>query len=58
MKKKKGESSGYKPFNSNNAQDDPSEGYESSDVLMVANNDVHDRWIMDSGCSFHMTPER
>lgn len=36
-KKKKGEQSSHKNFNSHNTQEDSSDGYESSDVLMVSN---------------------
>ena len=32
------------------------DGYESDDVLVVATNSSDKQWIMDSGCSFHMTP--
>lgn len=34
------------------------EGYESSDVLVVTTNNSDKQWILDSGCSFHMTPNR
>ncbi|KAL0552306.1 hypothetical protein IC582_011414 [Cucumis melo] len=33
-------------------------GYESVEVLMVSHKDIQDAWIMDSGCTFHMTPHR
>ncbi|KAL4031342.1 hypothetical protein IC575_009619 [Cucumis melo] len=33
-------------------------GYESAEVLMVSHRDIQDAWIMDSGCTFHMTPHR
>ncbi|TYK21344.1 retrotransposon protein, putative, Ty1-copia subclass [Cucumis melo var. makuwa] len=33
-------------------------GYESAEVLMVSYRDIQDAWIMDSGCTFHMTPYR
>ena len=32
------------------------DGYESSDVLVVSTKHLDRHWIMDSGCSFHMTP--
>lgn len=34
------------------AQDD----FESSDVLVVSSSDSKKEWIMDSGCTWHMTP--
>ena len=35
-----------------------SQGYESSEVLTVSSNDPREEWIMDSGCTFHMTPNK
>ncbi|KAG8362995.1 hypothetical protein BUALT_BualtUnG0016000 [Buddleja alternifolia] len=35
-----------------------SDGYESADVLTVSNNNSENEWILDSGCTFHMTPNR
>lgn len=32
------------------------DGYESSEVLMVSSSVDNCEWILDSGCSFHMTP--
>ncbi|KAL5555285.1 hypothetical protein UlMin_037521 [Ulmus minor] len=32
------------------------DGYESSNVLVVSTKHLNRHWIMDSGCSFHMTP--
>ncbi|KAL5544596.1 hypothetical protein UlMin_008380 [Ulmus minor] len=32
------------------------DGYESLDVLVVSTKHSDRHWIMDSGCSFHMTP--
>ena len=34
------------------------DGYDSSDMLMVSTSKSHKCWILDSGCSFHMTPNR
>lgn len=34
------------------------EGYESSNVLLVATNSTEKLWILDSGCSFHMIPNK
>lgn len=35
-----------------------SEGYESSDVLVVSTRSSEMEWILDSGCSFHMSPHK
>lgn len=35
-----------------------SDGYESSEVLLVAFSSPNKNWILDSGCSFHMCPTR
>ena len=32
------------------------DGYESDDVLVVATHSSDKQWIMDSVCSFYMTP--
>ncbi|KAK1423937.1 hypothetical protein QVD17_19248 [Tagetes erecta] len=60
LKRKKGDSSSYKSPNSHIAQDDSanSDGYDSADVLCVRNGGSKDQWVMDSGCSYHMTPVR
>ncbi|KAK9054827.1 hypothetical protein SSX86_025906 [Deinandra increscens subsp. villosa] len=56
-KKKKGEYSSHKP-QVNASQDDASDGYDSCDVLMVCDGQDDDKWILDSGCSYHMTPHK
>lgn len=33
-------------------------GYESVKVLMVSDLDIKDEWIMDLGCTFHMSPNK
>jgi len=33
-------------------------GYDNSNALTLCENSVKEMWIMDSGCSFHMTPNR
>ena len=35
-----------------------SDGYESYEVFLVSDFKSEDEWILDSGCSFHMTPNR
>ena len=34
------------------------DGYESAEALMVSEKNPETKWIMDSGCSWHMTPNR
>jgi len=34
------------------------DGYGSSDVLAVTEDSCSDEWNLDSGCSFHMTPNQ
>ena len=34
------------------------DGYDSSKVLVVSTNNTDKNWRMDSGCSFHMTPNK
>lgn len=34
------------------------EGYESAEVLTIAEIEITSDWILDSGCSFHMTPNK
>ena len=33
-------------------------GYKSGEVLMISRHSVDDDWIMDSACTFHLTPRR
>ena len=35
-----------------------SNGFDTADVLSVSSDDPKDQWILDSGCSFHMTPRK
>ncbi|TXG72438.1 hypothetical protein EZV62_001017 [Acer yangbiense] len=35
-----------------------SEGYESADVLIASEMDASKEWVLDSGCTFHMTPNK
>lgn len=47
----------------NKKEDEPhnvnvSEGYESAEMLTVSKTEGSSEWILDSGCSFHMTPNR
>ena len=32
------------------------DGYDLVEVLMVSHKDIHDAWIMNLGCTYHMTP--
>lgn len=34
------------------------DGYESANVLVFATHSSDKQWIMDLGCSFHMTPNK
>ena len=34
------------------------DGYDSADVLAVSAECNGEEWILDSGCSFHMTPNQ
>lgn len=35
-----------------------SDGYESSNVLVASINDSGEEWVLDSRCSFHMSPHK
>ena len=35
-----------------------SDGYKSVEVLAISNMDSEKEWIIDSGCLYHMTPNR
>ena len=35
-----------------------SNGYDSGEVLMTSTTQVDDEWIMDSACTYHMTPRK
>lgn len=34
------------------------DGYESAEILMVSSVNSEKEWILDSGCTFHMTPNK
>ena len=34
------------------------DGYESAEVLVVSTSETERKWILDSRCSFHMTPNK
>lgn len=42
----------------NNVSANVLEGYESAEVLMVSGSNDIKEWIMDSGCTFHMSPHK
>lgn len=46
------------PYKENKNSANLHEGYESAEVLMITDKDNTDEWILDSGCTFHMTPYR
>lgn len=33
-------------------------GYDSADVLCISNEKIDQSWVLDSGCSFHVTPNK
>ena len=35
-----------------------SDAYESSDALVASSMDSRSEWVMDSGCSFYMSPNK
>ena len=37
---------------------DADSGYESADVLVASNVDSGQEWVLDSGCTFHMCPNK
>ncbi|KAH9651061.1 hypothetical protein KPL70_026606 [Citrus sinensis] len=40
------------------ASDDGSDGYQSADLLVASNSNTKGQWVIDSGCSFHLCPEK
>ncbi|TYK10877.1 Retrovirus-related Pol polyprotein from transposon TNT 1-94 [Cucumis melo var. makuwa] len=46
---------GYNSAEITDGYDSAKTGYESAEVLMVSHRDIQDAWIMDLGCTFHMT---
>lgn len=54
-KKKKSDGNGFKSHTNHVAPDDSSDGYDSADVLIVSTHEDKEKWVMDSGCSYHMT---
>ncbi|KAA0046503.1 Retrovirus-related Pol polyprotein from transposon TNT 1-94 [Cucumis melo var. makuwa] len=49
---------GYNSAKITDGYDSTETGYESAEVLMVSHRDIQDAWITDSGCTYHMTPNR
>ncbi|KAH9781781.1 hypothetical protein KPL71_008610 [Citrus sinensis] len=33
-------------------------GYQSADLLVASNGKIKGQWVLDSGCSFHMSPDK
>lgn len=56
-KRKKGDAS-HSSKSSFAPKDDLSDGYESSHVMNVSVEPGKDGWILNLGCSFHMTPKK
>ncbi|KAH9659867.1 hypothetical protein KPL70_024018 [Citrus sinensis] len=40
------------------ASDDGSDGYQSADLLVASNINTKGQWVIDSGCSFHLCPDK
>ncbi|KAH9668944.1 hypothetical protein KPL70_021590 [Citrus sinensis] len=40
------------------ASDDGSDGYQSADLLVASNSNTKGQWVIDSGCSFHLCPDK
>ena len=34
------------------------EGYDNTNIMCVSNVKIKPEWVLDSGCSFHMYPEK
>ncbi|KAK9080130.1 hypothetical protein SSX86_001805 [Deinandra increscens subsp. villosa] len=56
--RKRKQDKGFKKSSQYASDQEESEGYESADVLVVDTIKNNEAWILDSGCSFHMTPNR
>ena len=46
--------------NGNNAvaSEDSDEGYDSAGVLVASNMQTEGKWVLDSGCTYHMCPHK
>ncbi|KAH9801638.1 hypothetical protein KPL71_001098 [Citrus sinensis] len=41
------------------ASDESSDGgYQSADLLVASNGKIEGQWVLDTGCSFHMSPDK
>ncbi|KAH9681558.1 CCHC-type domain-containing protein [Citrus sinensis] len=40
------------------AVDDGSDGYQNADLLAASNSNTKGQWVIDSGCSFHLCPDK
>ena len=54
-----------KPKDANNrngnaavASEDSDEGYDSAGVLVASNMETEGKWVLDSGCTYHMCPHK
>ncbi|TYK09561.1 Retrovirus-related Pol polyprotein from transposon TNT 1-94 [Cucumis melo var. makuwa] len=57
-KSKEASSSKHANSKANDTDEYDSTGYDSVEVLMVSHKDIQNAWIMDSGCTHHMTPNQ
>ncbi|KAD4178102.1 hypothetical protein E3N88_26693 [Mikania micrantha] len=55
LKKRKNDFNGNKQSSNYTQSDDQSDGYDSCEVLMATDAISGEGWVLDSGCSFHMT---
>ncbi|GJV94172.1 retrovirus-related pol polyprotein from transposon TNT 1-94 [Tanacetum coccineum] len=58
LKRNKKKSTSFVKKNAGQGSGMHSEGYDNGDLLMAVSEERFLVWIMDSGCSFHMTPRR
>ncbi|KAH9762289.1 hypothetical protein KPL70_000762 [Citrus sinensis] len=39
-------------------EDSSDDGYHSADLLVASNSNIKGQWVLDSGCSFHLCPNK
>ncbi|KAH9697399.1 hypothetical protein KPL71_023589 [Citrus sinensis] len=40
------------------SEDSSDDGYHSADLLVASNSNIKGQWVLDSGCSFHLCPDK
>lgn len=48
----------YEKESEGGSADVATEGYESSEVLFISEGKTSEEWILDTGCTYHMTPRK